>query len=105
MNIPPLIGSPEYVPTTDDEHFIKELQSRDWSVVFFAPGACRLDAANRPIPGHNSQTDGWTFEQYRELVRQYQGAHTQIVEAPHERDTLRLLGRALRNSPETTTQT
>ena len=35
--IPPLIGNPEYVPTTNDADFIEELKSRNWSVIFFAP--------------------------------------------------------------------
>ena len=63
--IPPLIGNPEYVPTTNDADFIEKLRSRDWSVIFFAPGACRFSAAKQPIPSGNSQTQGWTLEQYR----------------------------------------
>lgn len=78
--IPPLIGNPEYVPTTNDEDFIEKLQSRDWSVVFFAPGACRFSLANQSIPGSSSRTQGWTLEHYRELVRKHQGDRTEIVE-------------------------
>ena len=99
--IPPLIGNPEYVPTTNDEEFIEKLQSRDWSVVFFAPGACRFSAEKQPIPGGNSQTQGWTLEQYRELVRKHQGEKTQIVETPEERETVSLLKEALENARET----
>lgn len=100
--IPPLIGNPEYVPTTTDEEFVEKLQSREWSVVFFAPGACRFSAANQPIPGGNTETKGWTLEQYRELVRQHQGAQVRIVETLDERDTVQLLELALRDAPETT---
>jgi hypothetical protein len=99
--IPPLIGNPEYVPTTNDEDFIKKLQSRDWSVVFFAPGACRFSAMDMPIPGGSSRTQGWTLEQYRKLVRQHQGDQIEIVEAPDERETVKLLKEALGKARET----
>ena len=99
--IPPLIGNPEYVPTTNDEEFVEKLQSRSWSVVFFAPGACRFSAASQPIPGGNSQTRGWTLEQYRELVRKHQGNQIQIVETPEERETVSLLKEALDKAQET----
>ena len=100
--IPPLIGNPEYVPTTNDEEFIAKLESRDWSVVFFAPGACRFSKANQPIPGGNKQTNGWALEEYRELVRKHQGDKIQIVETPDERQTVSLLREALKKAAETT---
>ena len=93
--IPPLIGDPEYVPTTNDADFIEKLKSRDWSVIYFAPGACRFSAAKQPIPGGNSQTQDWTLEQYRKLVREYQGDTIQIVETPEEREAINLLKNAL----------
>jgi len=99
--IPPLVGNPEYVPTTTDEEFIEKLQSRKWSVVLFAPGACRFSAAKLPIPGGNEQTQGWTLEQYRELVQEHQGDNIQIVETPEERETVRLLKEALESARET----
>lgn len=99
--IPPLIGNPEYVPTTDDADFIEKLKSRSWSVIFFAPGACRLSAAERPIPGNNSQTRGWTLAQYRELARKYQGEAVQIVETQEERTTVNRLKSALKKARET----
>jgi hypothetical protein len=98
--IPPLIGNPEYVPTTNDEDFIEKLQSRDWSVVFFAPGACRFSSAHQTIPGGNSRTRGWTLEQYRDLVRKHQGDQVAIVETLDERETVRLLAEALENARE-----
>ncbi len=99
--IPPLIGNPEYVPTTNDEDFIEKLQSRDWSVVFFAPGACRFNAASQPIPGGSNRTQEWTLEQYRELVRKHQGEQIQIVETLDERETVGLLTEALENAQDT----
>ncbi len=98
--IPPLIGGPEYVPTTNDADFIEKLKSRDWSVIYFAPGACRFDAAKRSIPGSSSQTQGWTLEQYRELVREYQGDTIQIVETPKEKEAISLLKGALEEARE-----
>ena len=99
--IPPLIGNPEYVPTTNDEDFIEKLQSRVWSVVFFAPGACRFSWADQPIPGGNPRTRGWTLEQYRDLVRKHQGDQIDIVETLDERETVGLLAEALENARET----
>ena len=103
--IPPLIGNPEYVPTTNDAEFIKHLESRAWSVVFLAPGACWLSAANRPIPGGNSGTRGWTLEQYRDLVHTHQGKEVQIVETLNEQESVGLLQQALHKAPETANHT
>ncbi len=93
--VQPQIGNAEYVPTTDDVDFIKQLESRKWSVVFFAPGACRLSAIARQIPGSNYETKGWTLEQYKTLVRRLQGDEVQIVETLDERETVDLLREAL----------
>lgn len=98
--IPQLIGNPEYVPTTTDEDFIEKLRSRTWSVLFFAPGACRYSAASQQIPGGNSQTEGWSLEQYRGLVREHQGAEARIVETPDEGESVHLLKEALDKAPE-----
>ena len=64
-------------------------------MIFFAPGACRFNAANQPIPGGNIQTQGWSIAQYKAFVRQNQGADIQIVETPFEQDTLIKLKAAL----------
>jgi len=93
--IPPLIGNPEYVPTTNDSDFIAKLESRQWSVIFFAPGACRFSAAKRPIPGGNYQTEGWTLEQYRNLILKLQGNEVKIIETQDERETVGLLKNVL----------
>ncbi|MEO1257626.1 MAG: hypothetical protein AAFZ15_02480 [Bacteroidota bacterium] len=66
--VPPLIGNARYVTTTDDNDFIKKLKSRKWSVIYFAPGACRYSAAKRQIPGGNTNTQGWTLEEYKKLI-------------------------------------
>jgi len=94
-SIPPLVGNPEYVPTTDDTEFFRQLRARTWSVVFFAPGACRFSAAAQPIPGGNVDTRGWTLDQYREVVREHQGDDVQIVETLEERETVGLIAAAL----------
>lgn len=99
-SIPALIGNPEYIPTTDDADFVEKLKSRKWSVIFFAPGACRFSAAKQSIPGGNSFTEGWTLEQYRELVYKLQGEDVQIVETMDERETVTLLKSALDSSRE-----
>jgi hypothetical protein len=67
-------------------------------VVFFAPGACRYNAANRPIPGAISHTSGWGLAEYRGLVRRHQGDDIQIVETTEEREIISLLRRALLQS-------
>ncbi len=99
--LPPLIGNPEYVPTTNDDEFIEKLKSRKWSVVYFAPGACRFSAARRQIPGGISKTKGWTLTEYQELVREYQGSDVPIVESVDENQSLGLLGQALAIARET----
>lgn len=99
--LPPLMGNPQYVPTTDDADFVEKLKSREWSVVYFAPGACRFSAAKMAIPGGNLQTRGWTLEQYRELVRTYQGDEIQIVETAEESKSVDLLKSALEKARET----
>ena len=98
---PPLLGNPDYVPTTNDVDFVEKLQSREWSVVYFAPGACRYSAANKAIPGTNAQTQGWTIAEYRELVKKYQGDSIQIVETPEEKKSIDLLKLALMQARET----
>jgi len=93
--IPAQIGNPEYVVTTSDLDFVEKLHSRQWSVVFFAPGACRFSAAGQSIPGGNDETRGWTLDEYRDLVRRTQGEQVEIVETLHESETLERLNAAL----------
>ena len=93
--MPSLLGGVELVSCTDDEDFISKLRARKWSVVFFAPGACRYNAANRQIPGAISHTSGWGLAEYRVLVRHHQGEDIQIVETTEEREIIPLLTRAL----------
>jgi hypothetical protein len=93
--VPPHIGNAEYIPTTNDIDFIKKLKSRKWSVVYFAPGACRYNAASQPIPGGNIDTKGWTLEQYKDLIIELQGDDIKIVESIYEEGAIELLNSAL----------
>jgi len=96
--LPPHIGNPELVSATNDDEFLSQLQNQKWSVVFFAPGACRFDAAKLPIPGANAQTCGWNLATYKDLVRIHQGEDVQIVETIDERQIIPLLRQALKQS-------
>lgn len=99
--VPPLVGNAEYVPTTDDTDFINKLKSDKWSVVFFAPGACRFSAAKHQIPGGNYDTQGWSLDDYKKLIHEFQGDKIQIVESLQEQGTFELLREALAKSVET----
>jgi hypothetical protein len=98
--VPPLIGNAKYIPTTNDQDFIEKLKSKKWSVVYFAPGACRYSAAKHPIPGNISETAGWTLDEYKELIYKYQGDSIQIVESLEESGNIELLNKALEKSRE-----
>lgn len=93
--MPPLLGGVEFVSCTNDDDFVEKLKERDWSVVFFAPGACRYNAAKLPIPGNRPHTAGWSLEDYRALVRQHQGDPICIVETTDEREIIPRLRQAL----------
>ena len=93
--LPPILGNPEMVAVTNDDDFIRELQRKKWSVVHFAPGACRYNASKSPIPGSREHTKNWGFEQYRELVRKYQGEDIKIIETTDESQIVPLLRKAL----------
>jgi len=98
--VPPLIGNATYVPTTDDTDFINKLKSGKWSVIYFAPGACRYSAAKQQIPGGNYDTQGWTLDQYKILIHELQGEAIQIVESIYEQGAIELLNKALEKAPE-----
>ena len=93
--MPALLGGVEFVSCTNDDDFVAKLRATSWSVVFFAPGACRYDAARMPIPGSRPQTQGWGLAEYRRLVRQYQGEQIPIVETTDEREIVPRLRQAL----------
>ena len=99
--VPPLVGNAKYIPTTDDTDFINKLKSQKWSVIYFAPGACRYSAAKKQIPGGNYDTQGWTLEEYKELIYELQGEDIQIVESLEERGAIQLLNNALAKARET----
>ena len=96
--MPALLGGVEFVSCTNDDDFVEKLRERAWSVVFFAPGACRYNAAHMPIPGGRAHTKGWGLEEYRALVRQYQGDQISIVETTDEREIVPRLRQALLES-------
>jgi len=93
--VPPLIGNAVYVPTTNDQDFVKQLKMKQWSVIYFAPGACRYDAARISFPGGNSETAGWTLEDYKTLIYKCQGDSIQIVETTKESESVEMLTKAL----------
>lgn len=93
--VPALIGNPEYVGTSTDEEFLHKIKTEQWSVVFFAPGACRFSQAQMHIPGGNSETQGWSIEQYKELIIEFQGKDIQFAETPYEQETIQVLKDAL----------
>jgi len=91
----PILGNPEMVSVTNDDDFITELQRKKWSIIHFAPGACRYDATKSPIPGSRSQTKGWGLAEYRNLVLKHQGEYINIVETTDERQIVPLLRKVL----------
>jgi hypothetical protein len=98
--LPPILGNPEMVSVTNDDCFITELQRKKWSVIHFAPGACRYDVTKSPIPGSSSLTEGWGLAEYRNLVLKYQGEDVKIVETTDERQIIPLLRKALESINE-----
>ena len=91
----PVLGNPEIVSVTNDDDFITELKKKEWSVIHFAPGACRYDSTESPIPGSRTQTKGWRLTEYKTLVKKYQGQEIKIVETTYERQIVPLLRKAL----------
>ena len=91
----PVLGNPEMVATTNDDEFITELQKKKWSVIHFAPGACRYDSTQSPIPGSRTQTKGWGLTEYKTLVKKHQGQDIKIVETTYESQIVPLLIKAL----------
>ncbi|MDC8004329.1 hypothetical protein POV27_09720 [Aureisphaera galaxeae] len=99
--IPPRIGNAHYVPTTNDEDFIEKLKSKQWSIIYFAPGACRFSAAKKQIPGGNTDTAGWTLKEYKDLILKLQGSDVRIVETTQESEAIALLNVALEGARTT----
>ncbi len=97
----PVLGNPEIVSVTNDDDFITELKKKEWSVIHFAPGACRYDSTESPIPGSRTQTKGWRLTEYKTLVKKYQGQEIKIVETTYERQIVPLLRKALMSNNET----
>ena len=93
----PILGNPEMLSVTNDDDFIIELKRKKWTVIHFAPGACRYDATKSPIPGNRSLTQDWGLAEYRNLVRKYQGEDIKIVETTDESQIIPLLRKALKS--------
>ena len=93
----PILGNPEMLSVTNDDDFIIELKRKKWTVIHFAPGACRYDATKSPIPGNRSLTQDWGLAEYRNLVRKYQGEDIKIVETTDENQIIPLLRKALKS--------
>ena len=91
----PVLGNPEMISVTNDNDFIIELKKKKWSVIHFAPGACRYHSTGLPIPGSRDQTKGWGLTEYKSLVKKYQGQDIKIVETAHENQIVHLLRKAL----------
>ena len=89
-----MLGNAKVVGVTDDDTFFATLAEKKFDVILFAPGACRFDAAKKPIPGGNSASAGWSLEQYRAKVRETQG-DAPIVETTEEKNIVPLLRKAL----------
>ena len=96
----PVLGNPEIVSVTNDDDFITELKKKEWSVIHFAPGACRYDSTESPIPGSRTQTKGWRLTEYKTLVKKYQGQEIKIVETTYESQIVPLLRKALMSNNE-----
>ena len=93
--LPPLLGNPKFISCTDDNAFLQLLQNKKYDVVVFAPGACRWDAAKKPIPGGNKMTEGYSLANYEDLVRKYQGNDIPIVQTTQESEMVPLMREAL----------
>ena len=93
----PILGNPEMLSVINDDDFIIELKRKKWTVIHFAPGACRYDATKSPIPGNRSLTQDWGLAEYRNLVRKYQGEDIKIVETTDENQIIPLLRKALKS--------
>ncbi len=93
----PILGNPEMLSVINDDDFIIELKRKKWTVIHFAPGACRYDATKSPIPGNRSLTQDWGLAEYRNLVRKYQGEDIKIVETTDESQIIPLLRKALKS--------
>jgi len=98
--MPALLGEVQFTACTNDDDFVEKLRERAWSVVFFAPGACRYNAAQMPIPGSSAYTTGWGLAEYRALVRQHQGDQIPIVETTDEQEIVPRLRQALLESKD-----
>ena len=69
-------------------------------MIAFAPGACRYDAAKKPIPGGNEHSEGWGLQEYKREVRKIlkekgKAEDVPIVGTAEEKEMVPLLREAL----------
>jgi hypothetical protein len=101
--LPKMLNNVQITAVTDDEDFLKLIEGEHrFTAVFFAPGACRYDAARQPIPGGNDRTKGWSLEKYREFVKEHQGETISIIETQEESQIIPLLAQALADADAAT---
>ena len=93
--VTPQLGNPRFVVCTNDDEFLAQITEKKWDIVFFAPGACRYNAAKQPIPGGRVATKGWSLDNYKQLIRERQGENIKIIETVDEREIIPLLRAAL----------
>jgi len=97
---PSMLNNVTYIPTTNDSDFFEKLKNEKWSVVYFAPGACRYSNAKQRIPGSVDSTKSWSLEEYHNFIYQHQGKDVIIVETPYESESLELLKAGLKKARE-----
>ena len=96
--ISPKLGNPTYIPTTSDDDFLYKIKNEKWDIIYFAPGACRYSAADMQIPGGISSTAGWSLDEYKDFIYQFQDEGVIIVETPYESKSIELLREALKKA-------
>lgn len=101
--LPPLLSGARVQAFSSDVEFFAELdrmrlgQVPKADVVFFAPGACRWDAARQPIPGGiPGVSHGWGLAEYHARVREALGEDVSIVGTAREAEIVPLLRAALK---------
>jgi hypothetical protein len=98
--LPGMLSNPGKLDfSTKDDHFFQMLKENKYDLVHFAPGACRWDAAGRPIPGGNAESKGWRLRDYHVKVRALQeqagNPDVKITETTEESELVPVMRKAL----------